>query len=51
LAKAGAGLRLNEHMEHHDGKLVFRHACKFGLEDICRSGSARDIDLGGRPTG
>jgi bifunctional non-homologous end joining protein LigD len=34
LAKAGAGLRLNEHMEHHDGKLVFRHACKLGLEGI-----------------
>jgi bifunctional non-homologous end joining protein LigD len=34
LAKAGAGLRLNEHMEHHDGELVFRHACKLGLEGI-----------------
>jgi hypothetical protein len=26
LAKAGFGLRLNEHLEHHDGELVFRHA-------------------------
>jgi len=34
LAKAGSGLRLNEHMEHHDGELVFRHACKLGLEGI-----------------
>jgi bifunctional non-homologous end joining protein LigD len=34
LAKAGAGLRLNEHMEHDDGEVVFRHACKLGLEGI-----------------
>jgi bifunctional non-homologous end joining protein LigD len=34
LAKAGSGLRLNEHMAHDDGELVFRHACKLGLEGI-----------------
>src|SRR5262245_33914800 len=34
LAKARSGLRLNEHMEHQDGDLVFRHACKLGLEGI-----------------
>jgi bifunctional non-homologous end joining protein LigD len=34
LAKAGVGLRLNEHLEHDDGELVFRHACKLGLEGI-----------------
>jgi bifunctional non-homologous end joining protein LigD len=34
LAKAAAGLRLNEHIEHEDGEIVFRHACKMGLEDI-----------------
>ena len=34
LANAGSGLRLNEHMEHDDGELVFRHACKLGLEGI-----------------
>jgi bifunctional non-homologous end joining protein LigD len=34
LAKAGSGLRLNEHLEHDDGELVFRHACKLGLEGI-----------------
>src|SRR5262245_52587677 len=34
LAKAGSGLRLNEHLEHNDGELVFRHACKLGLEGI-----------------
>jgi bifunctional non-homologous end joining protein LigD len=34
LAKAGPGLRLNEHIEHPDGEIVFRHACKLGLEGI-----------------
>ncbi len=34
LAKTGPGLRLNEHLEHDDGEVVFRHACKLGLEGI-----------------
>ena len=34
LAKAAPGLRFNEHLEHDDGVLVFRHACKLGLEGI-----------------
>jgi bifunctional non-homologous end joining protein LigD len=34
LAKATPGLRLNEHLEHEDGEIVFRHACKLGLEGI-----------------
>jgi bifunctional non-homologous end joining protein LigD len=33
LAKAGSGIRFNEHMEG-DGETVFRHACKLGLEGI-----------------
>ena len=33
LAKAGLGIRFNEHMED-DGETVFRHACKLGLEGI-----------------
>jgi bifunctional non-homologous end joining protein LigD len=33
LAKAGAGIQFNEHMEG-DGGTVFRHACKLGLEGI-----------------
>jgi bifunctional non-homologous end joining protein LigD len=33
LAKAAAGLRLNEHLEG-DGPTVFAHACKMGLEGI-----------------
>jgi hypothetical protein len=47
---SGPGLRLNEHVEHDDGELVFRHACKLGLEGIvskrkdslCRSGRSPD---------
>ena len=34
LTKAGPSLRFNEHIEHDDGELVFRHACKMGLEGI-----------------
>jgi bifunctional non-homologous end joining protein LigD len=33
LAKAGAGICFNEHMDG-DGETVFRHACKLGLEGI-----------------
>ena len=28
------GVPLNEHMEHPEGDVVFRHACKMGLEGI-----------------
>jgi bifunctional non-homologous end joining protein LigD len=34
LRKGGPGVRLNEHLEHEDGEVVFRHACKMGLEGI-----------------
>jgi bifunctional non-homologous end joining protein LigD len=34
LAKAVLGLRLNTHLDHDDGEVVFRHACKMGLEGI-----------------
>jgi ATP-dependent DNA ligase len=33
LAKAGPGIRFNEHMEG-DGPTVFAHACKLGMEGI-----------------
>ena len=33
LAKAGPGMRFNEHMEG-GVETVFRHACKMGLEGI-----------------
>ena len=32
VSKAGLGLRLNEDLE--DGEVVFRHACKLGLEGV-----------------
>jgi bifunctional non-homologous end joining protein LigD len=34
LTKAAPGLRLNDHIKHDDGEVVFRHACKLGLEGI-----------------
>jgi len=34
LAKAGRGIRFNEHLECDDGEIVFRHACKLGLEGM-----------------
>jgi bifunctional non-homologous end joining protein LigD len=34
LAKAAPDLRFNEHLEHEDGEMVFRHVCKLGLEGI-----------------
>jgi hypothetical protein len=30
----GEKAALNAHLEHEDGKVVFRHACKLGLEGI-----------------
>jgi ATP-dependent DNA ligase len=32
--EAAPGIRLNEHLECADGEIVFRHACKLGLEGI-----------------
>jgi bifunctional non-homologous end joining protein LigD len=34
LRKSRHGVRLNEHPEHPEGDVVFRHACKMGLEAI-----------------
>jgi bifunctional non-homologous end joining protein LigD len=34
LAKAGGGIRLNEHLDYDDGAAVFQHACRMGLEGI-----------------
>ena len=41
LVKADPGIRVNEHLEC-DGDIVFRHACKMGLEGIVskRKGSS-----------
>jgi ATP-dependent DNA ligase len=49
LAKAGPGIRFNEHLEG-DGPTIFAHACKMGLEGIVskrkgspyRSGRSKD---------
>jgi bifunctional non-homologous end joining protein LigD len=50
LRRAGPGVQLNEHLAHPDAEVVFRHACKMGLEGIVskrlgslyRSGRSRD---------
>jgi bifunctional non-homologous end joining protein LigD len=34
LRNARVGLQLNEHLEHEDGAVVFRHVCKMRLEGI-----------------
>ena len=34
LRNSRQGVRLNEHMEHPEGDVVFRHACEMGLEGI-----------------
>jgi hypothetical protein len=33
--------RLNEHLEHPEGEVVFQHACKLGLEGIVSKGRTR----------
>lgn len=40
LRKSRTGVRLNEHLEHPEGEVVFRHACKMGLE--CDSACKKD---------
>jgi bifunctional non-homologous end joining protein LigD len=32
--KSRSGVRLNEHIEHPEGHVVFHHACKLGAEGI-----------------
>jgi bifunctional non-homologous end joining protein LigD len=34
LRKARHGVRLNDHLEHPEGHVVFHHACKLGVEGI-----------------
>ena len=34
LRKSRHRVRLNEHLEHPEGAVVFQHACKMGLERI-----------------
>jgi bifunctional non-homologous end joining protein LigD len=49
LSKAAAGLRLNAHLEHDDGDVVFRHACKMGLEGIVSKRKASPYRSGRSP--
>ena len=48
LAKAGLGLRFNEHLEG-DGATVFAHACKMGLEGIVSKRKASSYRSGRSP--
>jgi bifunctional non-homologous end joining protein LigD len=50
LAKAGPGIRFNEHIEG-EGETVFRHACKLGLEGIVSKGRAHLTAPAARPIG
>jgi bifunctional non-homologous end joining protein LigD len=51
LRRARHGVRLNEHLDHPEGAVVFQHASKLGAEGIVskrlgsryRSGRARQI--------
>jgi bifunctional non-homologous end joining protein LigD len=49
--KSRPGLRLNEHLQHPEGPVVFAHACTMGLEGLSRSGSARPTVPAARRTG
>jgi ATP dependent DNA ligase domain len=55
LRKSRQGVRLNEHLEHPEGEVVFRHACKLGLEvPACLQTRAREgscLSASGRATG
>jgi hypothetical protein len=45
-----AGLQFNQHLEH-PGDIVFRHACKLGLEASSRSGWGHVTSPAARATG
>jgi len=51
LRKSRPGVRLNEHLEHPEGDVVFRHACKMELEGIVSKRldrvTGRDVRLTG----
>src|SRR5258707_12355535 len=48
LARAGDGIWLNEHIEA-DGEIVYRHACKLGLEGIVNKRKDSPYRAGGSP--
>ncbi len=51
LRKGRPGVRLNEHLEHPEGAVVFQHACKMGWRESSPSGWDRAIGRADRRTG
>ena len=51
VAKAGPGVRFNEHIECDDGEIVFRHACEMGLEGIVSKRRDSPTAAADHPTG
>ena len=51
LAKASRGIRFNDHIQYDDGEIVFRHACKMGLEGIVSKRKDRPTIPVAHPTG
>jgi bifunctional non-homologous end joining protein LigD len=49
LLKAGAGVRLSEHIEGTDGATIFAHACAMGLEGIIAKRRDRPYRSGRSP--
>ena len=47
LRNAKSGLQLSEHIEDHPGPIVFKHACRLGLEGIVSK--RRELALSVRP--
>jgi len=48
-AKLHKGIRLSEHLDGADGEIVFRHACKLGLEGIVAKRRDRPYRSGRSP--
>jgi bifunctional non-homologous end joining protein LigD len=51
LSRAAPGLRLNDHIDDHDGAIVFEHACRLGLEGIVSKRKGSQYRSGARRTG
>ena len=51
LSRAAPGLRLNDHIDDHDGAIVFEHACRLGLEGIVSKRKDPPTAAAARPTG
>jgi hypothetical protein len=51
LAKAGPGIRFNEHLDYDDGAAVFQHACRWASRASCPSARTRYTVPADRQTG